>query len=93
MIGFRFDDHHRALLAERAASFGMSSGQYARRVVMDHLTHAHQEATVLALTRLEALVISLRDELRRDVYDLSDTLLTFLNHTEVVDEGAGAERP
>src|SRR5262249_2665170 len=93
MIGFRFDDHYRALLAERAASFGMSPGHRARRVPMHHLSHAHQEATHLALPRLEALVIPLRDELRHEVYDLSDTLLSFLNHTEVVDEETRAGGP
>jgi hypothetical protein len=53
--GFRFDVHYQSLLTEKAAAYGMSPGRYARQVLMEHLTHADQEAAQLALARAELL--------------------------------------
>lgn len=91
--GFRFDVHYHSLLTEKATAYGMSPGRYARQVLMEHLTHADQEAAQLALARLEALVGSVRDEVRQEVRELRDTLLAFLGHVEVVDELTEVEEP
>jgi hypothetical protein len=52
-VSFRLDGHHHALLAERASTFDMSAGEYARELVRDVLNDQHAERTLHELSELK----------------------------------------
>jgi hypothetical protein len=64
-VSFRFDEHHHALLVERARALDMSPGEYARELVRDALTDQHAQRTLHELSEL-------KHHLQRTLLELHD---------------------
>lgn len=69
-ISFRLDDHYLAVLTKQASRFGMSPGEYARRLVLDALEETDHRRLEEGMGALEREVAQLRAELANSVMAL-----------------------